>query len=595
MSDPSTFKEEEFTASLDGKVFNRIFGLIRPHFRRVLIFLLMIAFVSVSDAFFTYLSKMIIDNGIVPGNIAKVKEIVMIYFLAAFFQAVGVFSFIYLAGILGERVAYNLRKSIFNHIQKLSFSYFDKTPLGWIMSRVTSDTQKIADLITWGLVDSTWGVLNILTSVVFMMLINWKLALVVAGILPFMIGSAFFFQKEILKHSRLARKQNSRITGSYSEMITGVKIVKSLAREERNLDDFMIESRKMYDASYRTAWYSALFLPTVKIIGAFALGAIIWYGGYLSISGNMTLGGIQAFIYYVAFMLWPIQDLARVWASMQSSLASGERIFSLLDTIPDIRDKVGALTRVEPIRGIWFKDVSFYYKENSPVLTHFNLTIEKGENLALVGATGGGKSTIVNLLSRFYEPVEGSIFFDSEDYKNFTQESIQSRLGIVLQTPHLFSGTIEENIRFGRLTAAKSEIEKAARLSRAEEFILKMENGYNSQVGEGGDLLSVGQKQLVCLARAVLSEPDIFIMDEATSSIDPLSEALIQSGLTEIMEGRTSIIIAHRLSTIKLADRILVIENGAITEEGNHQSLLKKRGTYYSLYRQQFSPSNNTN
>lgn len=588
MSDPVLFKEEEFHEGVKGDILKRVLSLLAPHKKRVIFFLAMIAFVSVSDAVFTYFSKLIVDQGIMPGNMPRVKEIIVYYGSAALLQALGVFGFIYIAGILGERVAYDLRKRIFNHIQDLSFSYFDKTPAGWIMSRVTSDTAKIAELITWGLVDSTWGVLNIVTSVIFMMIINLPLALVVMGIIPFMIGAAFFFQKEILKHSRLARKQNSKITGFYSEMITGVRIIKSLAREERNLEDFEIETEAMYDASYRTAWYSALFLPTVKIIGAFALCAIIWYGGALKVAGSMTLGGIQAFVFYVAFMLWPIQDLARVWASMQGALASGERIFSLLDTVPEIKDREGSVP-VDTLKGeIEFKDVFFYYNKDAPVLNGFNLRIKEGEILALVGSTGGGKSTIVNLLSRFYEPVDGEILFNGIDYRNYTMESIQSKLGIVLQSPHLFSGTIRENIRFGRLDAEMDEIEAAAELSRAHEFIMKLENGYDTEVGEGGDLLSVGQKQLVCLARAVLSDPDLFIMDEATSSIDPVSEALIQSGLERIMENRTSIIIAHRLSTIKKADRILVIENGRIIESGNHQALLKKNGKYFHLYKEQF-------
>ncbi len=589
MSDPAAMREEEFTSSVKGDIIKRIFSLLVSYKKRTAGFLFMIAFVSVSDAVFTYLSKLIVDQGIASGKMSRVVDIIFLYAGAALLQAAAVFSFIYLAGILGERVAYDLRKRLFNHIQELPFSYFDRTPVGWIMSRVTSDTAKISELLTWGLVDSTWGVLNITTSVIFMMLINVKLALMVTGILPFMIGAAFFFQKKILKYSRAARKQNSRITGFYSETITGVKIIKSLNREEKNLEEFKAESDKMYDASYKTALNSALFLPSVKIIGAFALCAIIWYGGVLKVSGTMSLGGIQAFIFYVAFMLWPIQDLARVWASMQGALASGERIFSLLDIVPEIMDSEDA----KPLSGIdtdiVFKDVSFYYSKDAPVLTGFNLVIRKNETLALVGATGGGKSTIVNLLSRFYEPVEGEILVNGIDYRNFTLESIQSRLGIVLQTPHLFSGTIRENIRFGRLDADMEEIEGAAKLSMAHEFITGMENGYDTEVGEGGGLLSVGQKQLVCLARAVLSDPDLFIMDEATSSIDPVSESLIQSGLDKIMENRTSIIIAHRLSTIKKADRILVIGGGRIIEEGDHQSLLQKKGEYYRLYREQFA------
>ena len=588
MSDPAVIKEEEFTSNVKGDIIKRIFSLLALYKTRTAGFLFMIAFVSVSDAVFTYLSKLIVDQGIASGKISRVLDIIAFYGGAALLQAAAVFSFIYLAGILGERVAYDLRKRIFNHIQDLPFSYFDRTPVGWIMSRVTSDTAKISELLTWGLVDSTWGVLNITTSVIFMMLINVKLALMVTGILPFMIGAAFFFQKKILKHSRAARKQNSRITGFYSETITGVKIIKSLNREAKNLEEFKRESDKMYDASYKTALYSALFLPSVKIIGAFALCAIIWYGGTLKVSGAMSLGGIQAFIFYVAFMLWPIQDLARVWASMQGALASGERIFSLLDIVPEIRDRENSKVLSGIGAAIVFKDVYFYYSKDAPVLTGFNLTIQKNETLALVGATGGGKSTIVNLLSRFYEPVEGEILINGIDYRNFTLESLQSRLGIVLQTPHLFSGTIRENIRFGRLDADMAEIEDAAKLSMAHEFITGMEKGYDTEVGEGGGLLSVGQKQLVCLARAVLSDPDLFIMDEATSSIDPVSESLIQSGLDKIMENRTSIIIAHRLSTIKKADRILVIAGGRIMEEGDHRLLLQKKGDYYRLYQEQF-------
>ncbi len=588
MSDPAVIIEEEFTSNVKGDIIKRIFSLLALYKTRTAGFLFMIAFVSVSDAVFTYLSKLIVDQGIASGKMSRVLDIIAFYGGAALLQAAAVFSFIYLAGILGERVAYDLRKRIFNHIQDLPFSYFDRTPVGWIMSRVTSDTAKISELLTWGLVDSTWGVLNITTSVIFMMLINVKLALMVTGILPFMIGAAFFFQKKILKHSRAARKQNSRITGFYSETITGVKIIKSLNREAKNLEEFKRESDKMYDASYKTALYSALFLPSVKIIGAFALCAIIWYGGTLKVSGAMSLGGIQAFIFYVAFMLWPIQDLARVWASMQGALASGERIFSLLDIVPEIRDRENSKVLSGIGAAIVFKDVYFYYSKDAPVLTGFNLTIQKNETLALVGATGGGKSTIVNLLSRFYEPVEGEILINGIDYRNFTLESLQSRLGIVLQTPHLFSGTIRENIRFGRLDADMAEIEDAAKLSMAHEFITGMEKGYDTEVGEGGGLLSVGQKQLVCLARAVLSDPDLFIMDEATSSIDPVSESLIQSGLDKIMENRTSIIIAHRLSTIKKADRILVIAGGRIMEEGDHRLLLQKKGDYYRLYQEQF-------
>ena len=421
-----------------------------------------------------------------------------------------------------------------------------------------------------------------------MLIINWKLALVVLAILPLMILTAVQFQRRILFQFRSVRKFNSKITAAYNENITGVRVVKALCREEQNLSEFSEKAHELYWASYRAAWLSALFLPCIQIIGSLALGAIVWYGGAQNLSGGMTLGGIQAFISYVAFMLWPIQDMARVWASMQNSLASAERVFSLIDSVPEIQDLERAYDPGTIRSTISFKHVDFYYEKGKPVLKAFNLRIRQGESIALVGPTGGGKSTIINLICRFYEPSGGEIQFDGADYRRLTLHSIQSRIGMVLQTPHLFSGTIGENIRYGRLEAMEEEIEEAARLSKAHDFIMNLEKGYEEEVGEGGNLLSVGQKQLISLARAVLAKPDIFIMDEATSSIDTLTESLIQQGLRAIMAGRTSIIIAHRLSTIRRVDRILVVENGRIVEEGDHAGLIKARGRYYSLYTQQY-------
>jgi ATP-binding cassette subfamily B protein len=302
----------------------------------------------------------------------------------------------------------------------------------------------------------------------------------------------------------------------------------------------------------------------------------------------MTIGGIQAFIGYVTFMLWPVQDLARVFASMQHAIASAERVFSLLDAQPEVVDRPGA---VDPgtVRGkIVFENVDFYYDADKPVLKNFNLEVQPGEMIALVGPTGAGKSTIVNLICRFYEPRSGRIMIDGRDYRDIPLHALQSRIGIVLQTPHLFSGTIRENLRYGRLDATDEEIEAAARLVGAHDFIITLDKGYDEEVGEGGNLLSVGQKQLISLARAVLANPEIFIMDEATSSVDTLTEALIQRGMDVLMAGRTSFVIAHRLSTIRRADRILVIANGGISEMGSHADLLRQRGHYYRLYTQQF-------
>jgi len=581
------FEEEEFTTQFSGKTMARILSQVKPHWRWVAGFILSIALVSALDSYFTFLSKRIVDEGILAGDRATLTRLVVTYGLLIVVRAVDVFGFIFLAGVLGERVQYDLRQKMFHHLQDLSFSYFDRTPVGWIMARVTSDSRRIADLVTWGLLDITWGALSIASAAYFMLIINWKLALIVFAVIPMLVVVAAQFRKKIIVEYRKVRKINSRITGAYNENITGVRVVKALGREEENLREFGQLSGEMYRASYRAAWLSALFLPAVQLISAAAVGSIVWYGGLQAQWGGMTLGGIQAFISYVTFMLWPIQDLARVYAEMQHAVASAERVFSLIDAVPEVTDQPGA---VDPgtLRGdIEFDGVDFWYEPDKPVLTDFNMKVKQGETIALVGPTGGGKSTIVNLFCRFYEPKRGTIRIGGRDYTRLSLHAIQSRIGVVLQTPHLFSGTIRENIRYGRLDATDKEVEEAARLASAHDFIVTLERGYDEEVGEGGNLLSVGQKQLVSLARAVLAQPEVFIMDEATSSVDTLTEALIQKGMKVLMEDCTSFLIAHRLSTIQRADRILVIENGAITERGSHADLLRARGRYYRLYTQQ--------
>jgi ATP-binding cassette subfamily B protein len=582
------FEEEEFSTQFNGKTVMRILGQIRPYWIWVLGFLLTIIFVSFLDGYFTFLSKRIIDEGIVARNTEMLKSLVTTYGSLLVVQSCLVFSFIYLAAVLGERVRYDLRKQLFNNLQDLSLSYYSRTPVGWIMSRVTSDTERVSDLVTWGMVDVTWAVSNIMSSGYFMLRINWRLGLVVLAIIPIITWVAIQFRKKILVEFRIVRKTNSKITGTYNENITGVRVVKALGREDENLREFGQLTSQMYRSSYRAAWLSALFLPSVQIISAFALGALVWYGGLQADIGLMTIGGFQAFISYITFMMWPIQDIARVYAEMQQSVASAERMYSLIDATPEVRDLPEA-TDPGSIRGdIEFEHVDFYYDEDKPVLQDFTLKIRRGETIALVGPTGGGKSTIVNLLCRFYEPKHGVIRIGGRDYTHITQHAIQSRIGMVLQTPHLFSGTIRENLRYGRLDATDAEIEEAARLAGAHEFITNFEKGYDSEVGEGGNLLSTGQKQLISLARAVLARPEIFIMDEATSSVDTLTEALIQRGMENLMQDCTSFVIAHRLSTIRRADRIVVIENGRITEMGTHAELLRKRGHYYNLYTRQF-------
>ncbi len=586
--DIEEFEEEDVRNRASGKTLLRIIGQMRPHWRWVVGFLFLVALVAVLDSIFTYLSKQIVDEGIIPGNSQVLTRIVTTYGILILVQACGVFGFIYLVGILGERVRYDLRQRMFAHLQGLSLAYYNRTSVGWIISRVTSDSDRVADLVTWGLLDTSWAVMSIASAVVFMMVINWRLALIVAMIVPVLIFVAAQFQKYIIREYRQVRRINARITGSYNENISGVRVIKALVREEKNLVEFGQLTSEMYRVGYRAAWLSALFLPVVQMIGALALGAVVWYGGWQTTLGWITIGGIQAFVSYITSMMWPVQEMSRVFAEMQHAIASAERIYTLIDSKPDIKDRPGAYDPGTIQGDIEFDHIHFAYDDNETVLEEFNLHVKRGETIALVGPTGGGKTTIVNLLCRFFEPTSGSIRIGGMDYRKLSLYAIQSRIGVVLQTPHLFSGTVRENIRYGRLNASDAELEEAAKLAGAHDFIVGLEKGYDTEVGEGGGLLSVGQKQLISLARTILAGPEIFIMDEATSSVDTLTESLIQRGIENLMKGRTSFIIAHRLSTIKRADRILVIEGGKIVEMGTHQDLLRKRGHYYQLYTQQF-------
>ena len=593
MSQDEHFEEEEFDTQFNGQTVLRIAkqGLI--HWPLMFTYLFSIVITSVLDGYFTFLSKQIIDEGILAGNAEQIGRLMLRYGVAVLLVALGVMAFIASASRLGERVQYDLRQKMFVRLQDLSLSYYDRTPVGWLMSRLTSDASRVGELVSWGFMDLAWGVVGIVVSLTYMALINVQMTLICAAIMPFLVVVAVRFKKKILMEYRDVRKMNSKITGAYNETIGGVRVVKALRREEGNLKEFTELTGSMYRAGFRAAWLSALFLPVVQLISAVGVASVVGYGGWQFQLGGMTIGGIQAFVFYIGFMLFPIQEMARIYAEMQQAIASGERIFSLIDAVPEVQDRSGA-QEPESLQGeIVFENVDFHYEEEKPVLRNFSLHVRQGETIALVGPTGAGKSTIVNLVCRFYEPSSGRIAINGRDYTEWTLHGIHSRIGIVLQTPYLFTGTIWENLRYGRLAATDEQIVNAARMAGAHAFIEDLDKGYDSQVGEGGVLLSVGQKQLLSLSRAILADPDIFVMDEATSSVDTLAEAQIQEAMDAVMAGRTSFIIAHRLSTIRKADRILVIEDGRIAEQGSHEQLIRQRGHYYNLYTKQFRDERN--
>jgi ATP-binding cassette subfamily B protein len=596
----SVFQEKEYTKQFDVALWKKLLTHIKPYRKKIISLSFFMFGLAGIDVIFTLMTKYAIDNFVMKQQIDGLISYAAVYLALILIQVANIYFFIALAGKIEQGITYDIRKKSFNHLQELSFYYYDKTPVGWLMARLTSDSERLGSFISWGLVDMVWG-LTLMTGIsIAMLVLNWKLAIITLVVVPLLILICVYFQKRILSAYRVVRKTNSKITGSFNEGINGAKTTKTLLREKANLKEFQVHTTEMYSSSVRAAVFSSLFLPIVMSIGSIGTGLALWFGGQRVLLEAISYGTLVAFIAYTAQFFEPLRELARIFAELQSAQASAERIFSLLDEKPAIVDShevekmYGTMTN--PKRENWpkmkgsieFKDVTFAYQNGEQVLSHFHLKIEAGETVALVGETGSGKSTIVNLACRFYEPSDGTIEIDGEDYKNKSLHWLQSNLGYVLQTPHLFSGTIKDNIRYGNLDASDELIENAAKLVNAHDFILQKEKGYDSEVGEGGNLLSEGEKQLISFARAVLANPTIFVLDEATSSVDTETEKMIQVAIQKVLKNRTSFIVAHRLSTIRSADKIIVLKKGAILEAGTHRELIQKEGYYYRLYTNQF-------
>ena len=515
--------------------------------------------------------------------------------------AAGVWTFISGAGRVATRTADRLRRDCFGKLQILELAYFDVRPTGWLVSRLTSDCSKVAGILPWVMLDFAWCSAILIGVVTAMFWINERLALWALAAVPVMALTSAIFQRFLLRAGREARRVSSAMTASYGEMLLGARTTKTLAREDANLAEFQTLSTEMNLWAMRGAILSSVYMPLMSMLAATGAALVLWHGvEWVRSDEKLTLGTLIAFMQFAALFAQPVQELAQRFADILSASSAAERIATLLSTEPAIRDRdasraslrsAAADGRISELR---FEAVDFWYREGVPVLHDFSLAARRGQTIALVGSTGGGKSTIVSLATRFYEPRAGRITIDGVDYRDLPLDWLIERVGIVPQVAHLFAGTVRENIRYGRLEATDAEVEAAARRVRAHAFIEGLESAYDTQVGEGGERLSTGQRQLVALARAVLRDPEILVMDEATSSIDAATERLVQEGVDEILHGgdsggRISFVVAHRLSTIRRADLIVVIERGRIAEQGTHRELLARRGRYFGLYTNQFA------
>lgn len=594
------FQEEDYTKRFDLSLWKKLLRVAKPFHKRLLMVVVFMVITAGVDVALPMMNAYAIDHYVMGGSAIGMPWFVAGYVGLIVLQVIAIFGFLLLSGRIETGVCYHIRRLGFQKLQELPFSYYDRMPVGYLMSRLTNDTQRLGDTIGWSLVDLCWGAAFLIACSIQMFVLNWQLTLVVLLVIPPLAVISWKFQKGILESYRQVRKRNSQITAGFNEGINGAKTTKTLVREELNTEEFNEVAGEMRKSSVRAATLSAMFLPIAVSLGSLATAYALWKGGNAVIIGTMSIGVVQAFVNYTINFFQPVRDIARIFAELQSSQAAAERVLTLLETEPDIVDSPEVIAEYgdsfHPKRENWpklkgdidFEQVSFQYKDGEKVLEDFSLHIKAGQTIALVGETGSGKSTIVNLICRFYEPTQGTIRIDGADYRTRSQLWLQSNLGYVLQSPHLFTGTVADNIRYGCPEASLEEVKRAAQLVGAEDFILKMKDGYNALVGEGGNRLSTGQKQLISFARAILTNPAIFVLDEATSSVDTETEVMVQNAIQKVLEGRTSFIIAHRLSTIRSADRILVIQGGKIVEDGTHRQLIAKQGYYYKLYTNQF-------
>ncbi len=580
---------------------NKLLPYLKPYRRIILCMVLLGLAGGAVDIALPLFQRYALNHFIALGTLETLGRFITAYLAVLAFQVIANTISAYQACQVELYVGRDMKRASFNHLQTLAFSYYNQNSVGYIHARVMSDTNRIGSLVSWGMMDGIWNMSYILGAVAVMLSIHFQLALWVLAIVPLTALAAAFFQKKLVVLNRRIREINSKITGNFNEGITGAKTTKTLVIEEKMEEDFNKSTLEMKHTSVHAMHYRAMFSSMISFSSSLALALVLWKGGIITRQGVIEIGTLSVFMSYALGLMEPIQWVVRAISDLITVQVNVERFTRLMETESDVRDLPEVVERYgdsfqpkkenwEPLHGdITFEDVSFQYPDGDEyVLEHFNLHVPQGTNVAIVGETGAGKSTLVNLVCRFFEPTSGRILIDGKDARERSQLWLHSNIGYVLQTPHLFSGTVLENLRYGNPDASMEQIKAAVKSVSADSVIARMDKGYDSDVGEGGDLLSTGEKQLLSFARAILADPRIFVLDEATSSIDTVTEKLIQDAIEHLMEGRTSFVIAHRLSTIRQADVILVVHDGKIIEQGTHPELIAKKGAYYNLYTRQF-------
>ena len=594
-------EEKEYNKAFDWRIWLKLAPFVKPFRGLMITAILFNTLCAVVDIALPLFQQYAINHFVGDMTTDGLGGFAAVYLASIAFQTISVVIFCQCAMVIEMQMAKRMKKACFDHLQTLSFSYFNQNSVGYTHARVMSDTDRIASTLAWGLMEAVWYIAYLLLAIVMMFALNWKLALCVMVIVPVLVLSGGYFQKKLVFFHRRVREQNSKITGAFNEGITGAKTTKTLVIEdkvEREFDDLTGEMKRL---SVRAMHFRGVFMSTTAFAASIALAIVLWRGGVITRDGVILIGTLSVFMNYAQGMMEPVQWLVQVMSALVNVQVNVERVTRLLETESDVSDTPEVTERYgdafhpkkenwEPLYGdIEFQDVTFRYPDGSEnVLEHFNLKVPQGTNVAIVGETGAGKSTLVNLVCRFFEPTQGRVLIDGRDARARSQLWLHSNIGYVLQTPHLFSGTVLENLRYGRPDATMDEIEAAVKAVSADQIIARLPDGYNTDIGEGGNTLSTGEKQLLSFARALLADPRIFVLDEATSSVDTVTERLIQDAIEKVMAGRTSFIIAHRLSTIRRADVILVVHDGRIIESGTHRSLMDAKGAYYQLYTRQY-------